>query len=82
MSEHIAVVTLSEFIAGLQQAGCGFVEGGCFPGTTTRVILARRETNRVRIFPFFDEPGDTRVSREFLGRAYVELFAPETSVRS
>lgn len=75
--EHITDMTLSDFIAGLEKAGCGFVEGGCLPGTKTRVIIARREANRVRIFPFLEAPRHTRVSSEFLGRAYIALFATE-----
>ncbi len=49
-------MTLGEFSQGLQQHGCDLIDGGLFNGY--RAVIARRETDRVRLFVFLDEGQD------------------------
>ena len=65
-------MTLGEFAQGLQRYGCDLVDGGVLDGF--RAIVARRETDRVRLFVFLDEGQDTLLPQRFLRAAYDSLF--------
>ena len=65
-------MTLGEFSQGLQQHGCDLIDGGLFNGY--RAVIARRETDRVRLFVFLDEGQDVFLPERFLRAASKSLF--------
>lgn len=67
-------MTLGEFADGLQDHGCELINAGLFPGTTYRAVIARRETDRVRVFSFIDEGRNVILPQRFLREAFERLF--------
>ena len=65
-------MTLGEFSECLQQHGCDLIDGGLFNGH--RTVIARRETDRVRLFVFLDEGHDVFLPKRFLRAAFKSLF--------
>jgi hypothetical protein len=65
-------MTLGEFSQGLQQHGCDLIDGGLFNGY--RTVIARRETDRVRLFVFLDEGQDVVLPERFQRAAFNKSF--------